>query len=182
VATGWNTPRVSGVAVGPKGGLQYPCKGCGSLPKNSEQRGQRRYCRPCFDEVNKFRTDQDSRFWYFKSESILKNIYQRGRPKFAEPKELAARLRFLYDSQMGQCYYCQVPLDKRSEAGGASRPKNLLSIDHVLPGVDRLDNLVVCCWECNRKKQNNTLTDLKVFVAKIEEYLKNNLELKELEC
>jgi len=58
----------------------------------------------------------------------------------------------------GICYYCS-----------GHFTKELLTMDHVIPvvrgGRSRRSNVVVCCKECNSKKQN--LTPVEMTFAKL---------------
>lgn len=61
--------------------------------------------------------------------------------------------RKLADRDGNHCHYCGVKFESNANRG--FNP-NGISIDHVVPislgGGDELDNLVLCCRRCNRKK------------------------------
>ena len=73
-------------------------------------------------------------------------------------------LEKLVDDSEWLCYYCGTQVDTHCFGD----PNNL-QFDHVIPGINKLSNLVVSCGECNRKKQNNTLGDLLMFAEGINE-------------
>ena len=53
------------------------------------------------------------------------------------------------DIQDGKCYYCRYPLTMR------------VNIDHAIPvskgGNNRLENLVIACWTCNKEKGSHII-------------------------
>lgn len=69
------------------------------------------------------------------------------------------RRKKVYWRDQGMCRYCGrqcIPGNK----DGYSRGDDLLTIDHIMPvrrgGTYDLDNLVVACGMCNRRKSNRT--------------------------
>ncbi len=67
---------------------------------------------------------------------------------------LTKKIRFEVFKRDGfKCVYC-----------GNTPPKVLLEVDHVIPvskgGTNQIDNLVCSCYDCNRGKSANELTNL----------------------
>jgi hypothetical protein len=60
----------------------------------------------------------------------------------------------------GTCYYCRIPL-----------PKFGWAIEHMIPiardGLDRFDNLVPACAECNKLKGTRTVEEFKKYLAEV---------------
>lgn len=58
-----------------------------------------------------------------------------------------------WDKTGGKCWYC----------GDEVHPFRTLSIDHMIPrkrgGSDDIENLVLCCISCNRRKSNKTIDE-----------------------
>lgn len=70
------------------------------------------------------------------------------REAFERKKQTKAFKKWRYEqykiAQKGLCYYCSKPI------------KGAWTTDHVIPisrgGNSNYKNLVVCCWDCNKKK------------------------------
>lgn len=72
------------------------------------------------------------------------------------------KLELLLKISTVKCFYCQSNIKKRTN----------LTIDHVLPkchgGKDNINNLVLCCKQCNSKKRDLLLTQfIRAFNIKI---------------
>lgn len=69
-----------------------------------------------------------------------------------------------YESGVRRCFVCNCQLVWKSPTeNGVTRPKNLATIDHIIPtssgGRDLQDNYVVMCSSCNNKRGNRTFKD-----------------------
>ena len=57
----------------------------------------------------------------------------------------------------GRCWYC----------GKQTNPWKDFCIDHIIPGIDEITNVVPCCHKCNIRKGNQGIEHLRqVFVEK----------------
>jgi 5-methylcytosine-specific restriction endonuclease McrA len=79
----------------------------------------------------------------------LSREYGSGNPK---PLRVNASVRALaWDKTKGRCWYC----------GRQTNPWRDFCIDHVVNGLETLDNLVPACRRCNHLKNNQTLDDFR---------------------
>lgn len=69
----------------------------------------------------------------------------------------------LWEEQNNSCYYCGKELDWKK--------KGEVTVDHVMPGKESKNNLVICCDRCNRIKSNATLEDLEMITKGIRKHI-----------
>lgn len=66
---------------------------------------------------------------------------------------IARKLSLLMDKVSIECEYCEDEITDKQE----------LTVDHVVPlaqgGTNDIDNLVLCCRDCNLRKNNLLLTE-----------------------
>lgn len=67
------------------------------------------------------------------------------------------------------CKCCGVQLDYAASVRAKVRPPSKATLDKVVPERGYVDtNIAIICWECNLKKQNNTVEDLRRLLAYVE--------------
>lgn len=63
-----------------------------------------------------------------------------------------------------QCFYCGKRIYNNSKRNRKKGKRQLITIDHILPiskggSILDIDNMVICCFNCNNKKGNKTLDE-----------------------
>lgn len=81
-------------------------------------------------------------------------------------KPISKKLRFeIFKRDDFTCQYCS-----------SKPPKVPLEIDHITPvskgGKNSIDNLITACFDCNRGKSNNELTNLPITISEKNERIK----------
>ena len=76
-----------------------------------------------------------------------------GHTKKYKHKKIKFSKHNLYLRDEGMCQYCQILLTKST-----------FTVDHVVPrskgGASSFENCVVCCYDCNQRKNNKTLKEV----------------------
>jgi 5-methylcytosine-specific restriction endonuclease McrA len=57
----------------------------------------------------------------------------------------------IWDKTDGICWYCGTKLN----------PFKNFSIDHIIPKIQKIENLVPCCKRCNSQKNNKSIEHLR---------------------
>jgi 5-methylcytosine-specific restriction endonuclease McrA len=87
-------------------------------------------------------------------------------------KEKRRKVRSLLSKFGKLCFYCNVEMIPR-KPGQTNICDLAMTIDHVVPlskgGSNKLENLVLCCNKCNRKK-NDSFPSAKEFAKLITTY------------
>ena len=60
----------------------------------------------------------------------------------------------VWEKTNGRCWYC----------GKQTNPWRDFCIDHVIDGLDTIENVVPCCSTCNRRKSNKGLDYLRRWI------------------
>lgn len=92
------------------------------------------------------------------------NINHNAGIKFVTPDDV----KNIFKKYEGKCYYCGKVLLEKSQR--YFERENQTHIDHVIPGLHKIENLVLSCFRCNRRKQDNTIETLKNFIIKIKKH------------
>lgn len=126
-------------------------------------------CDACLTQMYTQRADKEfgGNFWRKKAygmNSVARRLLAKRRnvspasltladlPYVCKPQDLAA----LYDKQGGRCCYCGIKMTAKT-----------VSCDHMTPlgrgGRHALDNLALCCLDCNYLKLTRTADEFRVF-------------------
>lgn len=92
-----------------------------------------------------------------------------------ERKSLTKKIRFeVFKRDNFKCQYC-----------GCSAPDKVLEVDHMIPisknGTNDMLNLVTSCFDCNRGKSNNLISDNSVLEKQRHQIEQLNLRRQQLE-
>lgn len=148
------------------------CSKCGILKtvENFEKRtdskdGYRQYCRECKKKQSKVAYDKRLNndrmtFWKTRADSLNKASARKGVAKTIiqnSPKISYIDLYRLYEKNEF-CHYCKVKL-----------PKEDIVFDHKIPlsrnGLHSIDNIAICCRDCNSLKGTRTDVEFQNFIS-----------------
>lgn len=133
-------------------------------------------CKHKYREANRERYKENSRLWYRKNPwgNRASGLNRIAGFKFVTGDDLHT----IYEQHNGLCYYCgcsvsaTMPVDAPKRSGR----KDKVTFDHVIPGIHEIKNLVLSCFTCNRRKQDNTVKSMKRFIRQVERHQKINGE------
>lgn len=126
--------------------------------------GYRQYCRECKNSLHNIRLIErrkDIDFFWLERAKYLNNPTGRRRGKasniIANSENISfCDLKKLYNSNP-KCFYCNVELLKED-----------VTFDHKIPlskeGTHTIDNLTICCRDCNQLKGIKTDSEFKDFL------------------
>ena len=127
--------------------------------------GYRNYCRTCKNlrqnkRLQERKKEDDLFFWKDRAKSLNNPFGRRkGKAKNIISNSLkisATELNEIYKVNPN-CYYCKIPLNKEN-----------VQFDHDIPlskeGTHTIDNLKICCKDCNQLKGTRTAIEFQDFI------------------
>lgn len=131
---------------------------------------RREYIKNYSKEYNKTVKKNQPVLW--RAKSMLNALKTRNKYQFNRNDTDITLGDILAILEVNSCYYCGCEFTYKTDVKKGShgcRDSRTPSIDKVDPTKPYMrNNCVICCHTCNRKKNNNTLDDLKMFIAGIE--------------
>jgi len=102
-----------------------------------------------------------------RANSLNRTSIERGIPQNSVyfHRIFAQDLWNIIQNQDWLCYYCYTMVVPDCKRIGCS-----LEFDHVIPGIHLADNLVACCRDCNRRKDDSTLSQIQDIYHGVQEF------------
>lgn len=75
-----------------------------------------------------------------------------------------------------KCFYCGIQL-RLGTAKIGRRCAGIMGFDHVIPGIESVDNLVASCTQCNGRKRNLGKAELEMLLRRINAHVKKMKKL-----
>ena len=119
---------------------------CITCSRNNINHYARGYCSTCWYKINKKKRIR-------KYDALSVKI--RGATKI---HKISKQKRIILFSEE-KCFYCEKKINPLTGRD--------FQIDHKIVGIKDESNLVACCFKCNRRKSDNTIETLILFLTKI---------------